>query len=235
MPLQRRLEPEWLDELPADDPRAVRSRRDLVRVNRWMGQGGVMARALVAYGAPEPPRRLLDLGAGDGAFMLQMARRLASRWPGVTAILLDRQDIVSRQTRAAFAALSWNVETVTADAFDFLADAKSADVDAITSNLFLHHFTGEQLVRLCAQAAQACRLFVAAEPRRAKFVVRVSRALWAIGCNDVTVHDAVASARAGFDGRELSGLWPSRSGWDLHEYSAGLCSHCFVARALPNR
>ena len=233
MPLPRRLEPEWLDELPADDPRAVRSRRDLVRLNGWMGQAGVMARALGAYAGPHPPRRLLDLGAGDGAFMLRIARRLASRWPGVTAILLDRQDIVTRQTRAAFAALGWNVETVTADVFDFLSAAKSADLDVITSNLFLHHFTHEQLVGLCAQAAHACRLFVASEPRRAKLAVRVSRALWAVGCNDVTVHDAVASARAGFDGRELSALWPS--GWDLHEYSAGLFSHCFVARALPNR
>ena len=96
--------------MPADDPRAVRSRRDLVRVNGWMGQAGVMARALAAYAGPDPPpRRLLDLGAGDGAFMLRIARRLAPRWPGVTAILLDRQDIVGRQTRAAFAALGWNV------------------------------------------------------------------------------------------------------------------------------
>jgi predicted nicotinamide N-methyase len=236
MMLPRRLEPEWLDELPADDPRAVRSRRDLVRVNAWMRQPVIMARALVRHGTPGRPRRILDLGAGDGAFMLRVARRLASRWQGVTAILLDRQDIVSRETREAFAALTWNVETVTADVLDFLGRAKSADVDIVTSNLFLHHFTHEQLAGLLAQAAQAGGLFVACEPRRAKLAVRASRMLWAIGCNDVTVHDAVASARAGFDGRELSALWPSRSGWDLHEHSAGLFSHCFAARrATPGR
>ncbi|HEV3397246.1 MAG TPA: methyltransferase domain-containing protein [Xanthobacteraceae bacterium] len=233
--LPRKLEPEWLDELPADDPRAMRSRRDLVRLNAWMGQAGIMARALLAHGEPTRPRRLLDLGAGDGSFMLRIARRLARRWPGVTAILLDRQDIVSRETREAFAALAWTVETVTADVFDFLGRARPGDLDAITGNLFLHHFTEAQLARLFAQAAPACRLFVACEPRRAKFAVRASRVLWAIGCNDVTVHDAVASARAGFDGRELSALWPGRGGWELHERAAGLFSHCFVARALPSR
>lgn len=231
--LPRKLEPEWLDELPADDPRAMRSRRDLVRVNAWMGQGGIMARALLAHARPAGSRRICDLGAGDGSFMLRIARRLAPRWRGVTATLLDRQDIVSRETRAGFTALGWSVETVSAEVFDFLGRAKSGDLDVVTANLFLHHFSEAQLARLFALAAPACRLFVACEPRRAKFAVRASRMLWAIGCNDVTVHDAVASARAGFRGHELSALWPGRAGWDLREHAAGLFSHCFVARALP--
>jgi 2-polyprenyl-3-methyl-5-hydroxy-6-metoxy-1,4-benzoquinol methylase len=231
--LPRKLEPEWLDELPADDPRAMRSRRDLVRVNAWMGQGGIMARALLAHARPAGSRRICDLGAGDGSFMLRIARRLAPRWRGVTATLLDRQDIVSRETRAGFAALGWSVETVSAEVFDFLGRTKPGDLDVVTANLFLHHFSEAQLARLFALAAPACRLFVACEPRRAKFAVRASRMLWAIGCNDVTVHDAVASARAGFRGHELSALWPGRAGWDLREHAAGLFSHCFVARALP--
>ena len=39
---------------------------------------------------------------------------------------------------------------------------------------------------------------VACEPRRAKFVVELSRMIWAIGCNDVSIHDAIVSARAGY-------------------------------------
>jgi hypothetical protein len=34
--MKREIERELLDELPADDPRAIRSRRDLRRVHRWM-------------------------------------------------------------------------------------------------------------------------------------------------------------------------------------------------------
>ena len=37
MRMARRVDPEWLDELPAHDPRAQRSRRDLVRINALMG------------------------------------------------------------------------------------------------------------------------------------------------------------------------------------------------------
>ena len=50
----------------------------------------------------QAPRTILDLGAGDGVFMLKIARRLASRWQGVSVILLDRQNIVSDETLGGF-------------------------------------------------------------------------------------------------------------------------------------
>jgi len=82
-----------------------------------------MARALLRHCGPDRPRAIVDLGSGDGTFMLSVARRLASRWPDVKAILLDRQNIVGADVRAAFAALGWKVETVTADMFDFCGTA----------------------------------------------------------------------------------------------------------------
>src|SRR5580704_11410167 len=112
MAAPRRVEPEWLDLLPADDPRALASRRDLGRVNTVMLQAGIMARSLIEHGGHAAPRVLVDLGAGDGAFMLSVARRLAPRWPRMRVILLDRQNIVSERTRAGFAALQWQCEPV---------------------------------------------------------------------------------------------------------------------------
>ncbi len=44
--MTRRLHPELLDELPPEDPRALRSRRDLQRLNVWMGNVGAMVRDL---------------------------------------------------------------------------------------------------------------------------------------------------------------------------------------------
>jgi hypothetical protein len=235
MSFPRRLEPELLDQLPADDPRAIRSRRDLKRVNAWMFNANRMAGALIKHAAPEKPRTMVDLGSGDGQFMLQVARRLAPHWPDMTVTLLDRQSIVSSATREAFAKLGWRLNTASGDVFDFLAQARSSPVDVVTANLFLHHFENEPLARLLGQIAELAHLVVACEPRRAKFVVRASRLLWAIGCNDVSVHDAVVSARAGFNGKELSALWPSRGEWDLHEEAAGLFTHCFVARRTAPR
>src|SRR4029450_7172299 len=85
----RHVEREWLDDLPPADPRAMRARRDLRRVNSWMLQPLIMARLLTAY-APSRARTLLDLGAGDGSFMLRVARRLG--WQDVTITLVDRQN-----------------------------------------------------------------------------------------------------------------------------------------------
>lgn len=42
----RSVEPEWLDILPADDPSAQRSRRDLQRVNAWMRHPQILSRIL---------------------------------------------------------------------------------------------------------------------------------------------------------------------------------------------
>jgi methyltransferase family protein len=227
MSLPRRLEPEWLDHLPAEDPRAMRSRRDLTRVNSFMGNSRRMAKALLAH-ATSAPQTIVDLGSGDGQFMLAVARRLAPRWSGVTVVLLDQQNIVSQATRAGFAALGWRAEPTSADVFDFLAQARATDV--VTANLFLHHFADAELARLLAQVAGTTALMVACEPRRSKLVVEASRLLWMVGCNDVSVHDAVVSARAGFSGHELSALWPRDPQWQLQEHAAGLFTHRFIAR-----
>ena len=231
MSLPRCVEPEWLDELPADDPRAIRSRRDLSRVNAWMLQTGIMARLLAKHRGGEPPRAIVELGAGDGSFMLGIARRMASRWPGVTVVSVDRQNIVSDQTRQAFRAVGWKIETVTADIFDFFKQ-RTRDADIVTANLFLHHFSRDELARLLAGASALAPLFVACEPRRSPLALAASHLLIAIGCNDVSRHDAVVSVRAGFSGHELSQLWPATGGWTLHEHAAMPFTHCFAARRL---
>ncbi len=230
--MPRCVEPEWLDELPPEDSRAIRSRRDMQRVNRWMQQVGIMQRALTGGRGQLAPRVLLELGAGDGTFMLRLARRFAPHWKNVKVVLLDRQNVVSSETREGFKALGWEVETITADVFDFLAQAKHQAVDVITANLFLHHFQHKTLTQLLLQAARVTDLFVACEPRRSTLALTGSRLLWAIGCNGVSRHDAVVSVRAGFTGQELSMLWPKQTNWRLREQAAGLFTHCFVAQRI---
>jgi hypothetical protein len=230
MGLLRSVEPELLDEMPADDPTVIRARRDLKRLNAVILQAGIMAPIVLRQWTRSRPRTILDLGCGDGTFMLSVARRLAPRWPDVTVTLLDRQSIVSRETQDAFAALGWKAEPVAADVLDHLGQIKSPGVDIITTNLFLHHFHQAQLAQMLGLTAQSAQLVVACEPRRNKFALRASRLLWAIGCNEVSLHDAIVSVRAGFSDRELSALWPDPDRWELQEYAARLFTHCFVAR-----
>ena len=228
--MERCIKPELLDELPRDDPRAVRSRKDLLRVNAWMGNCGIMARALRSTCRGSMPRRLVDLGAGDGKLLLRVARRLRSDWQGTSVVLLARRNIVSLETRQAFAALDWGASPVEADVLDWLRQPAAPACDAIIANLFLHHFTEAQLAELLRAAASLARAFIAVEPRRSARSLFFSRLLRLIGCNRVTRHDAPISVRAGFTGQELSQLWPTGQGWSLQERPAGWFGHLFVAQ-----
>jgi len=232
MTLPRRIEPEILDHLAADDPRAISARRGLKRLNAVTGHAGLMARTLIRYFPQTPPRVIVDLGAGDGTAMLRVARRLAQRWQNVTVILVDQQNIVGQETRDRFAALRWKVETVATDIFDFFTRLKPGSVDIVTANLFLHHFDQRLLTCLLGQIAQSTSLFAATEPVRTRFAREVSRMLWMIGCTKINCYDAVTSVRAGFTDAELSALWPEPVQWELHEHTAGLFLHCFVARRI---
>jgi hypothetical protein len=223
--MERLLEPELLDHLPAQDPRAIASRRDLTRINWIMGSARIMARAVCTF--PQP-RRIVDLGSGDGCFALAVAKRLARHWPDVTVTLVDKQNIVAPETRARFEALGWQCETAAADIFAYLARGEAADI--VTANLFLHHFDDAALARLLASLAQTARGFVACEPRRSPLALLGSKFVFALGCNGVSRHDAVASVRAGFTGHELSALWPEPRAWNLRERAAFPFTHLFTAR-----
>jgi hypothetical protein len=221
----RALTPEILDFLAPDDPRAMRSRRDLARINAVMRQSAIMTKALMACPAP---RMLADLGGGDGRFMLSVAKRLAKHWPGVQVRILDRQSIVSEKTQAGFAALGWRCETLQGDIFETLPHIKP---DIVTANLFLHHLDDAALQRLLGLAAARSRSFVACEPRRSAFALLGARLVFALGANDVTRHDAVASVQAGFRDLELSMLWPKDRAWICREHGVFPFSQVFRAHA----
>ncbi|MFZ1073306.1 MAG: class I SAM-dependent methyltransferase [Verrucomicrobiia bacterium] len=226
--MNRLVQPELLDTLPFEDPRAIHSRRDLRRINAWMRNHTIMAAALQTAVNGRVPGHITDLGAGDGHFLVRVAKKISPRWPGLSATLLDNQKATSLQTLTSFTPLGWRAEAVTADVFDWLPAA--AGLDVVVANLFLHHFNDPRLAELFRAIAGGARLFIAIEPRRAPRPLFCSRLLWAIGCNSVTRHDAAVSVRAGFSGNELSALWPVDGRWQLTEHGTGLFSHLFVAR-----
>ena len=228
--MNRLVQPELLDELPPDDPCALRSRDDLVRVNAWMHNSEALVSALRATAHAGPARRLADLGCGDGRFLLRVARQLHPDWQGTHAVLLDRQRALSPATQQAFADLGWQTETHQADVLDWLSQPAAPRHDLLIANLFLHHFSDAQLARLLRAVARATHVFVAVEPRRSSPCLFFSRCLWFIGCGPVTRHDAVVSVRAGFNGHELSRLWPVDGDWTLQERPAGRSNHLFIAQ-----
>lgn len=233
----RTVRPEILDELPAADPRAIRSRRDLQRVNRVMGSCGILSRALrrtLASAPPHAPLRILELGAGDGSLALRIAKQLATRWHRVELTLLDRQALTEETTGTAFAHLGWTLRPLTLDALEWARAPTQQHLsgrwDVALANLFLHHFEEDGLHELFAAVAARCGAFVACEPRRSLPALLGSRLLPALAVSTDTLHDAIVSVRAGFRGSELSRLWPGGAPhWRLEERPAGPFSHLFVA------
>ncbi|HEX7619339.1 MAG TPA: hypothetical protein VF480_11555 [Verrucomicrobiae bacterium] len=85
--MKRMVQRELLDTLPFDDARAVRSRRDLRRVNGWMRNHAIMAGALKNNLNGLAPKQITDSarametfcstsrnGSGRLEFRLQAAR-----------------------------------------------------------------------------------------------------------------------------------------------------------------
>src|SRR5262252_5636699 len=119
--MERLVEPELLDRLSPDDPGAIGSRRDLHRLNAFMGNAKTMARALSdAFSSRHISFRIAEIGAGDGEFLLTVARKLRGNWRQVEALLVDREPVVGGKTLAAFGSLNWRVQSVRSDVFRWL-------------------------------------------------------------------------------------------------------------------
>jgi hypothetical protein len=227
--MKRRVERELLDDLPARDPRATRSRHEIYRLNRTMGHARIMARALAAALRGRESQSIVDLGAGDGRFLLMVANELHGRWPLVEATLVDRLDAFDPGAIAGLGKAGWRPRMLTLEALEWLA-AHREPVGAIVANLFLHQFAAQDLSELLRLSSGVSEAFIAVEPRRGGVGLLLSRMLWLTGFGEVTRHDGPISVRAGFKGTEISALWPDLRDWSLTERRAGLFSHLFIAQ-----
>ncbi len=235
---------ETLDGLAENHPDAMRSRRDLQRIHRAMGTRGILQRALKRMTASRRaigPLRVLELGAGDGSLMLEVARVLAPSGFRADLSLLDRQAVVARDTITSYAGVNWLAAAHVVDVHAWakapvdplVKGQKAGRWDLIITNLFLHHFEGQELATLLGAVAQRTDGFIACEPRRAWLPLLASYMVGAIGANAVTREDAVLSVQAGFMGNEISYLWPDEGAeWRIDECSSGLFSHCFQAQRV---
>src|SRR6266850_2400822 len=107
LPLIRRPDPEWLDELPAQDPRAMGSRKDLQRINGLMRHVPLMVEA---WRRNKPDRwieTIVELGSGDGTFLLKFAQAIAGESRPFKVLLVDRVALPEPKTLEGFRELGW--------------------------------------------------------------------------------------------------------------------------------
>ncbi|MDF1737914.1 MAG: methyltransferase domain-containing protein [Verrucomicrobiales bacterium] len=214
--MQRRVTPELLDSLPANDPAAVRSRQDLRRINFMMGNFRWLNHALRHAGL-RAGARVVEVGSGDGKF----AGALSHLGYSVTAV-----DLAPRP-----ADLPEKVHWIQGDMFEELPRLSA---DALIANLFWHHFDDRQLDAL-APTMGGFPLLIVNEPLRAHFPQVLGAALVPF-VNRVTRHDLFVSIRAGFRPGELPRHWQLETDqWEIKESIGLLGASRLIARRQSSR
>lgn len=191
----RQVLPEILDHLPADDPEAVRSRRDLRLINFLMGN----ERWILRQARRLAPGSIAELGAGEGS----LSGKLSAIAP------VDSYDLAPRPAYLA-PQVTWHPGD--------LFDNPPVSGGLLVANLFLHHFEGDHLqslARCCAGFQTLC--FV--EPLRTPNALRLGAGMLPF-VNRVTRHDMMVSIRAGFVPGELPELLELDPGkWHVRQQS----------------
>jgi len=214
----RIVEPELLDALPASDPAAIRSRRDLRLINALMGNNRWILAQLRQLAPILPHRQNWELGAGDGTLGSSIARL-----PGCESIRLSALDLTPRSP-AWPAAWDWHQA-------DILATASAAPAcDLVLANLILHHFQDDELARIGRWISKA-HTIIAVEPTRARLPHALAFATRLLGINHVTRADIHTSIRAGFSGTELPQLLGlDTSTWDVQISTRAMGAYRMLAR-----
>jgi 2-polyprenyl-3-methyl-5-hydroxy-6-metoxy-1,4-benzoquinol methylase len=175
---------ELLDSLPAADPRARASRRDLRIFNRLLGNERWMLSILRRH--VRPSERVIELGAGDGV----LAKKLNGA--GIRCDAVDfapRPDAWPERSRW----IQRDVSTLALDGYD-----------GVFANLFLHHFTDAQIGRLGERLGPGTRIIVVGDLLRSRIYEKVFALVCRlVNAHAVSRHDGKLSIRAGFRGDEL--------------------------------
>ena len=211
--MQRRVEPELLDTLPAHDPAARRSRRELRLINTIMGNHRWLARELRR--SIRPSWRVLELGAGDGAFGAQLvAGGICEPGQLIGFDLAPRPDAWPEESE-------WTCGDV------LVGDMPQAEI--VVANLFLHHLRPEALAQLGARLPAKCRILLANEPARRRLHIMQGLLLSVFALlSRVTRHDMRVSIRAGFLGDELPRAL-GIGGWKCESSATFLGAHRLCA------
>ena len=189
--MPRALAPELLDSASAAD--AALNLRDIAFLNRWFGGHAILRRSLRAVAQPHEKLTIADIGAASG----DHARIAKATLPQATVISLDLQP--------RNLALAPDPRLI-ADAFAL--PFKHQSIDIVTTALFLHHFTDQQIIELLRSFRSiAKRAVIVQDLERHPIAHAFLPATKAVfRWHPLTVHDGSISVAAAFTKNELAAL-----------------------------
>jgi hypothetical protein len=194
----RKLTPELLDHLPHDDLGAMRSRSDLRRINRFMGNESWITSVI-----PKRANHITEIGAGDGQLILKIAQQRPEA--EITAY-----DLAPRPAH-----LPHSVKWIEGDLF---SQEPPSHGGTLIANLFLHHFTDTQLETLGGWIRNFQTVIIN-EPLRSRLPMLLGK-IAAPFVHPITRHDMRVSIEAGFAPGELAQtLELAKHGYHFREIS----------------
>ena len=194
----RKLTPELLDHLPHDDLGAMRSRSDLRRINRFMGNESWITSVI-----PKRANHITEIGAGDG----QLISKLSEQRPDAE---ITAYDLAPRPAH-----LPHSVKWIEGDLF---SQEPPSHGGTLIANLFLHHFTDSQLEKL-GEWIRNFHTVIINEPLRSRLPMLLGK-IAAPFVHPITRHDMRVSIEAGFAPGELAQtLELAKHGYHFREIS----------------
>ncbi|HET9179725.1 MAG TPA: methyltransferase domain-containing protein [Terriglobia bacterium] len=194
---------EWLDDDLGTPEEIRQSFDDLWRINRWLGGVSGCLHLLDRYFARSGSRhaRILDVGAGDSRLAAHLESELARSNRSARFVALDRRLSHLRNRNGPSGKLS----QIVADVFQLPFAGGSFDV--VICNLFLHHFSGDEAVRLLRTLAGiASRAVLINDLERNLLPYIFIRLAWPFARSRITRHDGAASVRQAYTKVELAAL-----------------------------
>ena len=194
---------EWLDDDLGTPKEIQQSFDDLWRINRWLGGVSGCLHLLENYFDRRGSRqaRILDVGSGDSRLARYLQGELARRKLTTEFVALDRRLSHLRNGHRSTEKLS----RVVGDVKDLPFPEKSFDV--VICNLFLHHFSGEDAVKLlCRLAGIASEAVLINDLERHPLPYFFIRVAWPFARSRITRHDGAASVRQAYTKDELATL-----------------------------
>lgn len=160
MPLAHRVMiPELMDDPAIDAARHDAALRDLTRINHWSRSADILWPALKEACHAAGSLSVLDVAAGAGDVVIELARRAESENLGIT---FDACDISPHALRHAERACAESRLRRPIHFFphDVLGTPLPGTYDAVICSLFLHHVPGERVPYFLNNLATAARRLV---------------------------------------------------------------------------